>query len=188
MKYGNNKNMSRIGKKPILIQQGVDVIIDENQVAVKGPKGELKKVLRPEIVIEKKEDKIYVYPKVENKKNKAFWGLTASLIFNMIHGVSQGYEKKLQIEGVGYRAEVKDNLVILRVGFSHVVEFKIPEGIEISVERNIVTIKGIDKEIVGLTAAKIRDIRPPEPYKGKGIRYVGEIVRRKAGKKAVSSS
>ncbi len=180
--------MSRIGKKPILIPQGIEVSIDENKVSVKGPKGELTKIFRPEIVIEEKDNSISVYPKVENKKNKAFWGLTRALLFNMIQGVSQGFEKKLQIEGVGYRAEVQGKEVILRMGFSHLVNFNIPEGIEVSVERNIITIKGIDKELVGLVAAKIRAIRPPEPYKGKGIRYVGENVRRKAGKKAVTAA
>ena len=180
--------MSRIGKKPILIPEGVDVIIDENQVTVKGEKGEISKIFRPEIIIEKKDNHIFLKPKTENKKNKAFWGLTRALIFNMAQGVSQGFEKKLQIEGVGYRAEVQGKEIVIRVGFSHPVVFQIPERIEASVEKNIIIIKGVDKDLVGLTAAKIRAIRPPEPYKGKGIRYQGEVVRRKAGKKAATSA
>lgn len=196
--------MSRIGKKPIKIPESVEVEIKDKKVTIKGPKGELIKEIRPEIIIEIKEGKIFVLPKSsatfqkkglgegitgkikESKKTKAFWGLTRTLIFNMIKGVIEGYEKKLQIEGLGYKANLEGEDLILDVGFSHPVKIKKPEGIKFSVEKNIITIVGINKEKVGETAAKIRKIKPPEPYKGKGIRYVGEQVRKKVGKKVAT--
>lgn len=181
--------MSRIGKKPILIPEKVEVKIDQNKVSVKGPKGELSRILRHEIDINIKDNQIVVSPKTDNPNLKKFWGLTRVLIFNMIEGVSNGFKKELQIEGVGYRAEVEGSGDIsLKLGFSHLVKFKKVEGISFSVDKNIITIEGIEKEKVGLIAAKIRDIRPPEPYKGKGIRYVGEIIKKKAGKKVASAS
>ena len=182
------KIMSRIGKKPILIPETVEVKIEENVVKVKGPKGELFRKIRPEIRIEAKEDKILVSPKEENRQNKALWGLSRTLIFNMIEGVTTGFEKKLEIQGVGFKAEVKDGEIWLYVGFSSPVVLKIPQGIDISIAKNIITVSGIDKELVGQITATIRKKKPPEPYKGKGIRYVGEVVRRKLGKKAVTSS
>ncbi len=180
--------MSRIGKKPILIPTGVEIKINNNEVIVKGPKGELKRIVRPEIKVEIKENQIIVSPKKETKKTKAFWGLERTLIFNMIEGVTKGYEKKLELQGVGYRAEMQGEDLVLKVGFSHPVLVKKPEGIKFSVDKNIITVAGIDKEKVGQIAAKIRKIRPPEPYKGKGIRYEGEEVRRKVGKKAIGAS
>lgn len=177
--------MSRIGKKPILIPEGVEVNIEDNKVTVKGPKGELQEEVRPEIKVEEKEGKIFISPQRETKKTKAFWGLFRALIFNMVKGVTEGYEKKLQIEGIGYRANLEGEKLVLHVGFSHPVEIKQPQGINFLIEKNIITVSGVNKELVGQVAAKIRKVRPPEPYKGKGIRYVDEVVRRKAGKKAV---
>jgi len=180
--------MSRIGKKPIPIPEGVEVKINDNKVIIRGPEGELSKEIRPEIRVEFKEGKIFVLPKSQTKKTNAFWGLSRALIFNMIKGVTEGYQKKLEIEGLGYRASLEGTDLILQVGFSHPVKIKPPEGIKFSVEKNIITVSGIDKELVGQVAAKIRKVRPPEPYKGKGIRYLGEIIRRKAGKKAVTAA
>jgi large subunit ribosomal protein L6 len=183
--------MSRVGKKPILIPEGVEVKIEGNIVRIKGLKGELSREIRPEIKVEIKEDKIFVQPFSEKswtKQTKAFWGLTRALIFNMVEGVTAGFEKKLEIQGIGFRAAVEEEELVLNVGFSHPVKIKIPQGIKISVEKNIITISGIDKELVGQIAAKIRKVKPPEPYKGKGIRYVGEQVRRKVGKKVVGTT
>ena len=179
--------MSRVGKKPILIPEGVEVKIDDSKITIKGPKGELQKEVRPEIKAEIKEGKILITVQKETKKTNAFWGLTRTLIFNMVKGTTEGYEKKLQIEGIGYRANLEGEDLVLQVGFSHPVKIKKEEGIKFSVEKNIITISGFDKELVGQIAAKIRKVRPPEPYKGKGIRYVGEEVRRKAGKKVVAT-
>ena len=180
--------MSRIGKKPILIPPGVDVKIEDNLVVVKGPKGELSQKIRPEIKVEIKEGKIFVSPRIETKKTQAFWGLTRTLLANNIKGVVEGYEKKLQIEGLGYKAEIEGENLILRVGFSHLVKFEPPQGIKLVVDKNIITVSGASKELVGQVAAKIRKIRPPEPYKGKGIRYLGEVVKIKPGKKVVTTA
>ncbi len=179
--------MSRVGKKPILIPENVEIKIEGQNVIVKGPKGELQKEIRPEIKLEAEKDKILVTPQRKTKGTKAFWGLTRALVFNMIKGVTEGYEKKLQLEGVGYKASLEGEELVLQVGFSHLVKIKEPEGVNFSVEKNIITVSGINKELVGQIAAKIRKVRPPEPYKGKGIRYVGEEVRRKAGKKVVGA-
>ena len=180
--------MSRVGKKPISIPAGVEVKIEGSAIEIKGPKGQLKKELRPEIKIEMKDKEILVSVLKETKKSNAFWGLTRALVFNMIKGVTEGYEKKLQIEGVGFKAKVEGDKLILQVGFSHPVEIKQPEGIKFSVEKNIIGVSGPDKELVGQISADIRKTKPPEPYKGKGIRYVGEFVRRKLGKKAVATA
>jgi len=180
--------MSRVGKKPIEIPRGLEVKIEGDLVRVKGPKGELSQRIRPEIKVEMKEGKIFISPQIETKKTKALWGLTRSLLANDIKGVIEGYEKKLQIEGLGYKAEIEGETLILRVGFSHLVKIQAPSGIKFSVEKNIITISGIDKELVGQVAANIRKIRPPEPYKGKGIRYLGEIVKIKPGKKVVTTT
>ena len=180
--------MSRVGKRPIEIPQGVEVTISDDEVKIKGPKGILERKMRPEVKVEVKEDKIFVSPKTKTKKTKAFWGLTRALLANMVKGVYEGFEKKLEIQGLGYRAQLKGNDLELFVGFSHPVIVKAPEGISFKVEKNIITVSGIDKEKVGQTAANIRKIRPPEPYKGKGIRYLGEQIRRKKGKKAVTAA
>jgi large subunit ribosomal protein L6 len=188
--------MSRIGKKPIEIPSGVEVKIEGNKVTVKGPKGEISKEFRPEIGFEIKEGKIFVFPKEDKKKKKfaggkakiikSLWGTYRQLIFNMIEGVVKEYEKKLEIEGLGYRASMEGENLVLRVGYSHPVIVKPPEGIKISVEKNIITVSGIDKELVGQVAANIKKIKPAEPYKGKGIKYLGEKIRRKVGKKATA--
>lgn len=179
--------MSRIGKKPIDIPTEVEVSIENNVVNVKGPKGELERIIRPEIKIEKKDNQIVVAPDKKTKRTNALWGLSRTLIFNMIEGVTKGYEKKLEIQGVGYRANLEGEDLVLLIGFSHPVKIAKVAGIKLEVQKNIIVISGINKELVGQVAAKIRKVRPPEPYKGKGIRYVGEYVRRKAGKKAAST-
>lgn len=179
--------MSRIGKRPILIPENVEVKIEGEIVTIKGPKGELQRTIRPEIKVELKENKIFVSPQIKTKKTKAFWGLFRALLANMVKGVTEGFEKKLQLEGLGFRVTKDEEGLVLQVGFTHPVKIKTPEGIELSVEKKIITVSGIDIEKVSQTAAKIRKVKPPEPYKGKGIRYVGEQVRRKAGKKVVTA-
>lgn len=184
--------MSRIGKKPIIIPKDVEVKIEDDEIAVRGPKGELRRTIFPEIKVELeelsgKEKKLVLGIKKKTKNARAFWGLLRTLIFNMIEGVTKGFEKQLEIQGVGYRASLQGNILVLNIGFSHPVEIKAPEGIEFKVEKNIITVFGLDKQLVGQTAAKIRAQKKPEPYKGKGIRYLGEAVRRKAGKKTVSA-
>jgi len=179
--------MSRIGKQPILIPENVEIKIDGQLIMVKGPKGDLKWELPEEIALEIKEGQIILSPKKQTKKAIALWGTSRSLVFNLVQGVTQGFEKKLEIEGVGYRAELQGKKLILHLGYSHPVEIEAPEGIEFQVDKNIITVKGIDKQLVGQVAAQIRSKRKPEPYKGKGIRYLGEEIRRKAGKKAVGA-
>jgi len=180
--------MSRIGKKPIEIPEGVEAQINRQKITIKGPKGELSREVRPEIKVEIKQGKIFVSIKRQTKQSRAFWGLTRALLANMVKGVVNGYEKKLEIHGLGYKANVQDEELVLSAGFTHLVKIKAPEGIKISVERNIITVSGIDKELVGLIASKIRKVRPAEPYKGKGLRYQGEVIRRKAGKKVATTN
>jgi len=180
--------MSRIGKKPIEIPEVVEVKIEGQLVFIKGPKGELSQAIRPEIKVEVKESKILVSPQKETKETSAFWGMTRALLYNMVKGVMEGYEKKLEIEGVGYRASIEGDQLVLNIGFSHPVKIKQPAGIKFSVDKNVISVSGIDKGLVGEMAAEIRRVRPPEPYKGKGIRYAGEQVRRKLGKKAVATT
>jgi len=179
--------MSRVGKKPILIPENVEVKIEGQKVMIKGPKGELQREIRPEIKVEVKNNQIFVFPQIETKKTKAFWGLTRALIANMVKGVTEGYEKKLEIVGLGFRALLEGNDLLLYVGFTQPIKIEAPEGIKFSVEKNIITVSGADLEKVSQIAAKIRKVKPPEPYKGKGIRYLGEVVRRKVGKKAVTT-
>lgn len=179
--------MSRVGKKPIEIPKTVEVKIEGNKVLVKGPKGELSQEIYPEVQVELKENKIIVSPKIKVKKTNAMWGTTRALVANCIKGVIDGFEKKLEIRGLGYRGSLEGESLVLQVGFTHPFKIEAPEGIKFSVEKNIITVSGINKELVGQTASKIKKIRKPEPYKGKGIRYLGEVVRKKAGKKAVSA-
>ncbi|RKD34127.1 50S ribosomal protein L6 [Thermohalobacter berrensis] len=178
--------MSRIGIKPITIPDGVDVKIDDkNYVTVKGPKGQLEQQLHRDMEIVIEENVITVNRPTDNKKHKSLHGLTRTLIANMIEGVTKGYSKALEIVGVGYRAQKQGKKLVLSLGFSHPVEMEPPEGIEVEVPSNTkIVVKGIDKQKVGNFAAKIRELRKPEPYKGKGIRYEGEVVRRKEGKAA----
>jgi len=176
--------MSRIGKQPIEIPDGVTVTVKDSVVTVKGPKGELTQDIRPEVTVAVVENQVLATLKKETKSSSAMWGLMRSLIANMIVGVTEGYEKKLQMIGVGYRVKkVSDTKITMTVGFSHPVEFDAPEGVKLDVEGNdFIIVTGIDKQLVGLAAAQIRKIKKPEPYKGKGIRYEGEIVKRKPGK------
>ncbi|HEV7365094.1 MAG TPA: 50S ribosomal protein L6 [Gemmatimonadales bacterium] len=175
--------MSRIGRKPVVVPKGVTLQVDGNTVAVKGPRGELRRSLHPDMEIALKDNQFTVARPSEEKRHKALHGLTRTLVQNMVEGVSKGFSKSLEIQGVGYKAEAKPYGVNLIVGYSHPVKYEAPKGIKISVDNNVmVKIEGADKELVGQVAAELRQVRPPEPYKGKGIRYVGEQVRRKAGK------
>lgn len=175
--------MSRIGRKPIAIPNGVEVSIDGTSVRVKGPKGELSRTFRPEIRIVHEDGEIRVERSNDTKTERALHGLTRSLLANMVQGVTEGFSKTLEIVGVGYRAEKRGDTLVLHIGFSHLVEYPQPAGITISTPNpTTVVVEGIDRERVGQVAAEIRGYRPPEPYKGKGIRYQGEMVRRKAGK------
>ena len=180
--------MSRIGKKPILISEGVEIKIESQKVFVKGPKGDLFLEVYPEIKVEIKDNQLFVIPCSETKQTKALWGLTRALLFNIIEGVTKGFEKKLEIQGIGYKARIEGEELILNVGFSHPVKIKIPKELQVSVEKNIIIISGIDKELVGQISAIIRKVKPLEPYKGKGIRYLGEHVRRKVGKRVATTS
>ncbi|MAF20756.1 MAG: 50S ribosomal protein L6 [Parcubacteria group bacterium] len=179
--------MSRIGKQPIIIPEKVEVKIDQDNIIVKGPRGELKQVIPFQIEVSLKDKELIVKPRPGSKGVSAFWGLSRALIFNMVKGVTDGFEKKLEIEGVGYRVALQDNKLVLNLGFSHPIEIEAPAGIEFNVEKNLITVAGPDKQLVGQVAAKIRDQRKPEPYKGKGIHYLGEVIRKKAGKKAVGT-
>ncbi len=175
--------MSRIGKLPIPIPKKVTITIEGQKVTVKGPKGELSRVLPPEIAAEQQEETVIVKPQEESRRARQRYGLCRSLVANMVEGVSKGYEKRLLIQGVGYRAQVQGKTLVLNVGYSKPVEMPAPEGINIAVENNTnVIVNGINKELVGNTAARIRAVRPPEVYKGKGIRYAGEMIKLKAGK------
>jgi large subunit ribosomal protein L6 len=175
--------MSRIGKKPVTVPKGVNLDLQGSTVAVKGPKGELRRTLHPEMKLTLDNGSLSVERPSDDKRHKALHGLTRTLVQNMVEGVSKGFTKTLEIQGVGYKAEAKPYGVNLIVGYSHPVKYEAPQGIKISVENNtVVKIEGADKEMVGQVAAELRSVRPPEPYKGKGIRYQGEQVRRKAGK------
>ncbi|MCX6790843.1 MAG: 50S ribosomal protein L6 [Candidatus Gribaldobacteria bacterium] len=177
--------MSRIGKKPIIIPQQVIVEIKGTEVKVKGPKGELTQVIPEDILIEQKDNQLTATCKRTIKSTPALWGLSRALLQNCVDGVSKGFERKLEIIGIGYKAfKESENKLKLEVGFSHSVFLDIPEGLTLSVEKNIIVLTGIDKQKIGQFAANIRKAKPPEPYKGKGIRYFGEKVRRKEGKKA----
>ena len=177
--------MSRIGKKPIPVPNGVTVTINGNAVAVKGPKGELKREFRPEITIKQEGDQVLVTPKQNDRNSRCLHGLTRTLLANMVKGVTDGFERKLEIVGVGYRASMDGRKMIMQLGYSHPVEIDPPPGLEVNVTGNTkLTVTGIDKQAVGDLAAYIRDRRPPEVYKGKGVKYAGEVIRRKAGKAA----
>ncbi len=175
--------MSRIGKRPISIPNKVTVTIDGQSVTVKGPKGELSRILPGEVEVVQEETNVLVKRRDESRVARQRHGLCRTLVANMVEGVSQGFQRRLEISGVGYRAQVQGKNLTLNMGYSHPVQIEPPSGIEFVVENNTnVIVSGIDKEIVGNTAAKIRAVRPPEPYKGKGIRYAGEVIKRKAGK------
>ncbi|MBI5731797.1 MAG: 50S ribosomal protein L6 [Candidatus Magasanikbacteria bacterium] len=180
--------MSRIGKKIIVLPAEVEANLTDGKIQIKGPKGFLELSLHPHVSLNREGSELRVsVANPEEKKDKALWGLFGSLIKNMIEGVSRGFEKKLEMNGIGFKAEVKGKNLVLEVGFSHPVFFNIPSGVEIITEKNIITVRGADKQQVGAVAAEIRSIKKPEPYKGKGIRYVDEIIRKKAGKAAIKS-
>jgi large subunit ribosomal protein L6 len=175
--------MSRVGKKPIELPAGVTLINDNSTVTVKGPKGELTRTFNPDIAVVVEENVVTVTRPSDSKEHRALHGTTRAVIANMVEGVSNGFVRNLELIGVGYRAQKQGNKLVLNVGYSHPVEIEAEPGLEIEVPANTkITIRGTDKERVGALAANIRDVRPPEPYKGKGIRYEGEFVRRKEGK------
>jgi large subunit ribosomal protein L6 len=181
--------MSRIGKKPIKIAEGVVIKIDGGSVVVEGPKGNLTQTFRPEVAIKIDGANALVERVSESPKAKALHGLYRTLLENMIMGVTAGWNKGLELVGVGYRAALEGTTLVLNVGFSHQVKFPAPTGITFEIFENTkINVKGIDKQLVGETAAQIRRIRPPEPYKGKGIKYIGEVIRRKAGKAAAKTA
>lgn len=175
--------MSRIGKKPISLPAGVEIKIDGNRITVKGPKGDLTQDIPEQISIVHEENEIRVMRSSDNKKHRALHGLTRALVANMVEGVTKGFEKRLELVGVGYRAQLQGKKLVISAGYSHPVEVEPPDGIEFEVPAvTKIVVKGIDKQLVGNTAAHIRAIRKPEPYKGKGIKYENEVIRRKAGK------
>lgn len=181
--------MSKIGKKSLEMPQGVSISVDkDNNVAVKGPKGELKASFDRNLSIEVKENRVYVSPKKQTENISALWGLTRAIVGNMLIGVSKGYEKQLELQGVGFKVAAKGKDLEFSLGFSHPVLFKAVQGIDFKIDKNIVTVSGMDKQLVGQVASDIRSLREPEPYKGKGIRYVGEYVRRKEGKKVAGTT
>ena len=175
--------MSRIGKKPIPVPQGVTITANGQLIAVKGPKGELKREIRKPIVVKVEGAQVLVNRPDDSREAKALHGLSRTLVANMVEGVTKGYEKKLHIEGVGFKAEVAGSTLSLNVGYTHIIKFQIPQGVKVTVDKNVdLAVSGIDKELVGQTAAKIRGFREPDVYKGKGIMYAGEKLRKKVGK------
>lgn len=180
--------MSRIGKKPVVIPQGVSVTVANGLIKVKGKNGELAQAIHPNVTVEVKGNEVLVSRKSNDGFDRSLHGMLRAIIANMVKGVSEGFQRKLELVGVGYRAEIKGKVLQLAVGFSHPVIFRAPEAIKIEAptQTNVV-ISGNNKQLVGLVAAKIRSFRPPEPYKGKGIKYEGEFIRRKAGKTAASA-
>ena len=178
--------MSRIGKKPVVIPAGVEATLSGNMITVKGPKGTLLFAHHHDVAVKKAESEMTVEVVGTSKKAAGIWGTTVILLSNMIEGVTKGFEKKLELNGVGYRMAVQGNKLNMALGFSHPVNVDVPEGLEAKVEGNVLTVSGIDKQKVGQFAAIVRKLKPVEPYKGKGFRYVGEIVRRKEGKKATA--
>jgi large subunit ribosomal protein L6 len=180
--------MSKIGKQPIKIPTGVDIKLENVNIDVKGPKGNMMKQIPAGINVEIKDGFVIVTSKnIDTKQGKALWGTWRALINNMVIGVTDGFKKILEYKGVGYKAVVEEKNLNLELGFSHSIKMPSPEGIEFSTDKNTITVSGIDKELVGQVAARIKKLRPPEPYKGSGIKYLGEIIRRKEGKKSVSS-
>jgi large subunit ribosomal protein L6 len=175
--------MSRIGKQPIDLPKGVEITVDGDRVRVKGPKGELERRVRPEVGVTVEDGHVQVTRRSDSKQHRAYHGLTRALLANMVEGVSNGYRRTLEIVGVGYRADKRGKKLVLNVGYSHEVEYPEPDGITLTTpSQTQIVVEGIDKQQVGQVAAELRAVRPPEPYKGKGIRYQGEQVRRKAGK------
>jgi large subunit ribosomal protein L6 len=175
--------MSRVGKKPIPIPEKTKITFNDRVLTVQGQKGTLSREIHPDVDLAIESGIMHVKTISEGRANRAVQGLVRTLVANMVHGVNQGFERVLEISGIGYRAEVAGKAIVLNLGYSHPINFELPEGVSAKVERNtIIHLSGIDKELLGQTAASIRRLRPPEPYKGKGIRYGGERVRKKAGK------
>ena len=175
--------MSRIGKNPIAVPAGVNIAVDGNRITVKGPKGELSRTIPADMIVSQENGSLTVNRPSDDPKHKALHGLSRTLIANMVEGVTKGFSKQLDITGVGYKAETRPYGLQLALGFSHPVEYKAPKGIKLTAPQPTqIIIEGANKEIVGQVAAELRGLRPPEPYKGKGIRYAGEVIRRKAGK------
>ena len=177
--------MSRIGKKPIAIPKGVEVKLKGAQLTIKGPKGELNLSVHPDVKLDMEGDSISVSVVDETRESRSIHGLFRVLIDNMVTGVTKGFERVLEIVGVGYRAELKGRTAVFNLGYSHPINFELPEGIDAKIEKTKITLSGIDRELLGMTAAKIRSFRKPDPYKGKGIKYAGEMIRRKAGKAGI---
>lgn len=180
--------MSKIGKQPIKLPSGVTVEVNGSTVVVSGPKGKLTKIFDPVAKVSVSEGEVKVAVSKEDKRSLAIWGTTRNVIANMIIGVSEGWSKKLELVGTGYRAEVRSNTLVLTVGYSHTIDIVAPEGITFKVEKNVITVDGYDKEVVGQISANIRATREPEPYKGKGVKYMNEVIRRKAGKAAKAAA
>ena len=177
--------MSRIGRAPIAVPKGVEVKIEDHAVSVKGPKGELSRTVHPDMTVRYADNTLTVQRPTDSQQHRALHGLTRALLSNMVKGVTEGFKKELELVGLGYRVEAKPRGLLLNVGFSHAIFLAAPQGVKIEVPRpNGIVVSGCDKELVGLIAAQIRDVRKPEPYKGKGLRYVGETVKTKAGKTA----
>ncbi len=176
--------MSRIGKQPIEKPNNINLLREDSNIVVSGPKGSLVVFIDPTLQLDESEDKLQLRKRGEKENIEAIWGLTRSLLANAIQGVTEGFKKELEIVGVGYRVEFRGNDLVFSLGFSHPVHFKTPEGIKLSAEKNKITVSGIDKQLVGEIAAQIRNLKKPEPYKGKGIKYIDEKIRRKAGKTA----
>ncbi|MGA0531748.1 50S ribosomal protein L6 [Hansschlegelia sp. KR7-227] len=176
--------MSRIGKKPVDVPSGVTAAVDGQYVKVKGPKGELAFMVHDDVVVEFKDGKVTVQPREDTKRARSMWGMSRTMVSNLVEGVTKGFEKKLEITGVGYRASVQGKNLVLALGYSHDVIYPIPDGIQIVTGKPTeVTISGVNRQRVGQVAAEIRDFRRPEPYKGKGVKYAGEFIFRKEGKK-----
>jgi len=175
--------MSRVGKKPITLPDKTTITYKDGEITVKGNKGTLTHTVHPDVDLDVKKDQIDVVMRKDDRKTQALQGMTRSLVNNMVVGVSEGYERILEISGIGYRAEAKGKSILFNLGYSHPIDFPLPDGITATVEKNnVVKLAGIDKHLLGQTAARIRQLRPPEPYKGKGIKYAEEYIQRKAGK------
>ena len=176
--------MSRVGKKPIEISDKIKITYTDRVLTVVGEKGTLTRTIHPDVNVNIDDKTLTVTIENMDKKTRSLWGMTRALIANMVTGVSQGFERALEINGIGYRAELKGKNIVFNLGYSHSIDFPLPEGISATIEKNIIKLSGIDKDLLGYTASTIRSLRPPEPYKGKGVKYVEEYIQRKAGKTA----